>query len=133
MAVAFISGHLDLTQAEFDEHYKSRIDAAIAAGDSFVVGDARGADAMAQAWLSNTLGVVIRVTVFHAYERPRYRKFGFAVKGGYPSQAQKDKAMTLASDYDILYIRPGKEKSGTADNAKRREKLNQQKGDGNGE
>ena len=40
----FVSGHLDLTCAEFDAHYRPAIDKALAAGDSFVVGDARGAD-----------------------------------------------------------------------------------------
>jgi len=44
-----ISGHIDLTQEEFDEHYVPAINKAIDIGGWFVIGDARGADAMAQA------------------------------------------------------------------------------------
>lgn len=133
MAIAFISGHLDLTQAEFDEHYKARIDAAIAVGDDFVVGDARGADSLAQYYLhTKRISHWFSVTVYHAYATPRTALKHFFQRGGYPSQAQKDKGMTENSDYDIAWVRPGREKSGTADNLKRREKFNKQKGDGNG-
>jgi hypothetical protein len=40
----FISGHLDLTAAEFEARYRPALDAALANGDAFVVGDARGTD-----------------------------------------------------------------------------------------
>ena len=46
-AVNYISGHLDLSAAEFETHYRPAIDAALARGERFVVGDARGADQMA--------------------------------------------------------------------------------------
>jgi hypothetical protein len=49
--VNFISGHLDLTQAEFDLHYRYLIDQALEENQSFVVGDARGADLLAQQYL----------------------------------------------------------------------------------
>ena len=42
--IAFISGHIDLPQETFLLHYKGRLDAAIAAGDSFLVSNAGGAD-----------------------------------------------------------------------------------------
>lgn len=51
MTTYFISGHLDLTDAEFQEHYVPRIDAALAEESAFVVGDARGCDRMAQLYL----------------------------------------------------------------------------------
>jgi hypothetical protein len=37
--VNFISGHLDLTEIEFDMHYRPSIDRAIAQNECFVVGD----------------------------------------------------------------------------------------------
>ncbi|MEH2156970.1 hypothetical protein [Nostoc sp.] len=46
--VNFISGHLDLTQAEFDHRYRFLIDNALKQNESFVVGDALGADILAQ-------------------------------------------------------------------------------------
>jgi hypothetical protein len=45
----FVSGHLDLTEEELATHYRPRLDAAIAEGASFIVGDARGCDAIVQA------------------------------------------------------------------------------------
>lgn len=120
---AFISGHLDLTQDEFDTHYAPRIHDAIAKGHSFVVGDARGADTMAQEYLHDMVAAGHldndMVTVYHAYKQPR-NCIGFDCKGDYPSQNAKDKAMTLASDYDILWVREGREESGTARNFARR-------------
>ena len=47
----FVSGHLTLSEAEFNAHYRPVIDAALARGDSFVVGDARGTDVMTQNYL----------------------------------------------------------------------------------
>lgn len=126
MTTAFISGHLDLTQEEFDIHYAPRIHDAIAKGHRFVVGDARGADTMAQEYLHDmvTAGHLSNdmVTVYHAYQHPR-NCIGFECKGGYPSQSAKDKAMTLASDFDIAWIRKGREESGTARNLERRGRL----------
>lgn len=137
MITAFISGHLDCTQVEFDTHYKDKIDEAIIKGHRFVVGDARGADAMAQEYLaeySEILRVMkglvnyqLKVTVYHAYATPRHNLGNFPTSGNHPSQTAKDKAMTLASDYDIAWIREGKEESGTARNIARRQQLNKDK------
>jgi hypothetical protein len=49
--VNFVSGHLDHTEAEFDAHYRPRLDEALARGDAFVVGDARGTDTLTQNYL----------------------------------------------------------------------------------
>lgn len=115
-AIAFISGHLDLTADEFRQHYVPLIDQAIEQQHRFVVGDARGADNMAQLYLK-LRGV--QATVFHAYARPR-NNLGFPSNGGHRSQTAKDAAMTAASTYDIAWVRPGKEASGTAKNLERR-------------
>ncbi len=116
MKTWFVSGHLDLTQAEFDEHYAGAIRDAAWEGDEFVVGDAAGADRMAQQFIQ---AVGARATVFHMLEAPR-NNAGFPTRGGFKSDRERDEAMTAASDADIAWVRPGREKSGTAKNMKRR-------------
>ena len=124
--VFFISGHLDLTEAEFEQHYVPLLEAANDAEDDygpsrFVVGDARGADALAQKWLSEHLlsGDPV-VTVFHMFESPRNHLHSFPLRGGFTSDKERDEAMTVASTHDIAWVRPGREKSGTAKNLARR-------------
>ena len=116
--IYFISGHLDLTKQEFQEHYQSKIDDAIETGASFVVGDARGADSLAQHYLE---GKTNSVTVYHMFEKPR-NNIGFKTQGGFDSDASRDKEMTINSTADIAWVRPGRETSGTAKNLKRRKK-----------
>jgi len=112
----FISGHTDLKISEFLEHYKPAIDAALAAGDDFIVCDAGGADEIAQNYIKSNGG---KATVFHMLLRPRYNK-GFETVGGFRSDEGRDKAATSFSDADIAWVRPGREKSGTAKNIARR-------------
>lgn len=121
MITYFISGHLDLTQAEFDEHYLPRIREAWGAGGSFVVGDAQGADLLAQGCLKD---LCADVTVFHMLEKPRHCK-GHPTHGGFTSDAERDAAMTAHSQRDIAWVRPGRERSGTAVNLARRKLLEQ--------
>ena len=118
MKTAFISGHLDLTSEEFLQHYRPLIDQALKNGDRFVVGDARGTDKMAQAYLH--LKGAEAVFVYHMFESPRNNVGNFPTVGKYKSDDSRDSAMTLASDYDIAWVRPGRENSGTAKNLKRR-------------
>lgn len=120
MATYFISGHLDLTLVEFREHYAPRIAAALAddADTSFVVGDARGCDLMAQLYLRDARA--LRVQVFHLLEKPRNNVGGFPTIGGFPTDSARDTAMTEASDADIAWVRPGRTTSGTAANLARR-------------
>lgn len=117
MQTAFISGHLDLTEEEFDLHYKPQIELAHSRGYSFVVGDARGADTMAQKLLAH-LGA--KVIVFHMFSKPRNLLGNFELRGGFNSDIARDEAMTLNSDYEIAWVRPGREKSGTQKNINRR-------------
>lgn len=113
----FISGHLDLTPGEFAAHYVPPIRDAVADGARFVVGDARGADTMAQALLME-LGAT--VTVFHMYDAPRNNLRPWTTVGGFLSDSARDEAMTEASSADIGWVRLGREKSGTAKNLARR-------------
>ncbi|MCB9676239.1 MAG: GNAT family N-acetyltransferase [Alphaproteobacteria bacterium] len=117
MQTVFVSGHLDLTPTELEVHYVPHLRRAVARGDRFVVGDARGADAMASAWLAREGAPV---TVFHMFDAPRNAPAGVATRGGYKNDDHRDSALTAASDTDIAWVRPGREGSGTAKNLKRR-------------
>lgn len=120
MTTYFISGHLDLTMDEFREHYVPRIIAALAndPAAAFVVGDARGCDLMAQLHLREARA--LRVQVFHMFTKPRNNVGGYPTVGGFVTDFARDVAMTAASDEDIAWVRPGREKSGTAANLARR-------------
>lgn len=121
--VYFLSGHLDLTPEEFAEHYEPRLREAFREpGVKFVVGDAFGADEMAQTWLRSYGAEWDQVTVYHMFDRARNNAGPFLSAGGYTSDSTRDWAMTAASTHDIAWVRPGREKSGTAKNLKRRAK-----------
>ena len=117
--INFISGHLDLTPAEFDEHYRPQIDVALSKNQGFVVGDARGADTLAQLYL---FGKTEAITVYHMFESPR-NNAGFPTKGGFQSDKERDEQMTRDSHQDIAWVRRGREKSGTQKNLDRRGKF----------
>lgn len=119
--IAFISGHLDTTFEEFKEHYIPAIDSAIINEHHFVIGGADGVDAMAQQYIGMICDPSY-VTVYFKGALPRNKIFrGFQEMGGFPSHNQTDKAMTVNSDYDILWIK--REESCTAENARRRARL----------
>jgi hypothetical protein len=132
MTTIMISGHLDLTPAEFDLHYKDKLDKAIALGCDFVVGDARGGDTMAQAYLKDK---GVKVTVYYpGTEGPRNNVGNYPTKGGYTGKSwneactARDAAMTADSDADIAWVRviPGSKRvSGTQKNLNRRVKQNE--------
>lgn len=126
MTTFYISGHLDLTQEEFDEHYVPLINSALENFPaSFVVGDAKGADQMAQKYLALTSVDVPEVRVFHMFENPRHCEASrFECIGGFETDEQRDAAMTESSNVDIAWVRPGREKSGTAKNLERRKQQN---------
>ncbi len=117
MKIGFVSGHLDLSEDEFATHYVPSIAEAVARGCSFVVGDARGADLLFQRY-AQAQG--LSVTVFHMFAGPRNNVGGFPVVGGFATDAARDEAMTAASGFDVAWVRPGRERSGTAKNLKRR-------------
>lgn len=114
----FISGHLDLTEDEFNDFYKDKIDLAISLDCEFIIGDAKGADTMAQTYLSERK--YSKVVVYHMFNSPRNNVGNFCTKGGYISDEERDKTMTNDSNIDIAFIRKGREKSGTAKNLLRR-------------
>lgn len=139
---AFISGHIDLTEEEFIQHYKNKIDQAAWLNHSFVIGDAKGTDSLAQKYLINLIPKK-RVNIYHMYKKPLNNKGNYELVGGFTSHNKKDTAMTQSSDYDIAYVRSPiitkkmleakgitydpKRKSGTQRNLDRRKKLGQKK------
>ena len=115
--VYFISGHRNITWEEFSRFYIPDILQAIAEDSSFVVGDCAGVDMLAQHFLKEN--GVTNVTVYHISSSPMFNS-GFKTKGGFRSDVERDYTMTLESDDDILWIRPGCERSGTGNNLDRR-------------
>lgn len=124
MSTAYISGHLKISKEEFEHHYKLKIDEAIKQGDDFVICDAHGVDAMAQMYLAEQFKTpaTAPVRVYHMFDKPR-NNMGFKTVGGYKSDEDRDKACTYASNYDIAWVRPGREESGTAKNIQRRKEI----------
>jgi hypothetical protein len=132
---ALISGHIDLSIPEFEEHYVPQIDAALENGHHFVMGDADGADTLALSYLlSHSLeGIGARITVYPSrkYNISRFMEKGLGVvppddpslkvertvvvvaKEGKDARRyhhiQRDANMTAATDYDILFVRSEEE------------------------
>lgn len=120
----FISGHLDITQEEFSAYYVPAIRAVVDKYPTcnFVVGDSRGADVMAQRFLHALDLDHERVRVYHMYDAPLNNPHSYKTVGGFKSHNSKDAAMTSASQFDIAWVRPGRESSGTLRNLERRAK-----------
>ena len=119
--ITFISGHRKITQAEFEKHYASALYKTFENGDIFIVGDYYGVDHMAQKYLKSIGCPDERLRVYHMLEKPRCCESSYCV-GGFKSDEERDAAMTEASKWDIAWVRPGKENSGTAQNIARRQK-----------
>jgi hypothetical protein len=108
----FISGPLTPTTTYFAEHYAARVDAAIDQGHSFVLGPSAGIDTIALAYLKHRGVSPSRITVFLSEsegELPQWQKFrtvllsyGLGVVVAGRGHTERDAAMTVASDYDIL-------------------------------
>lgn len=112
--VAFISGPTDTDYSYFYSHYVPHIQAAIVHGDHFVLGPlACGVDADALDYLL-TLVTPERIRVFMTHNEDRMRGIEVRAQGvqvqvvGETSQ-ERDAALTRASTYDILRVRPRNE------------------------
>lgn len=126
--VYFISGHRDLTQEEFETHYIPLISTVMDEDPNadFVVGDHEGCDRMALEFiLSQPTYEFVSIyyvdtlnTKLFGSEDPT--SFERVYTYNCASYDKCDQTMTLVSDFDIAWIRPGKENSYTANNIKRR-------------
>lgn len=120
---AFISGPIDASNEYFNTHYVSPIAAALAAGDSFIMGPVPGIDTLALHYL---LSPPIscppsRITVYMAHfeyadasRRNHYLSLGVDVKevttaGEGTTTRMRDEAMTRESVYDVLRYRSEEE------------------------
>lgn len=124
----FISGHRDLTVKEFEEHYKPLIDKVIDDDPfaEFVVGDWNGCDLLAIEYLLNDHYFEGWIYIY-CVDQPRvnpwgkpwyeYSEVSVRTKATYD---ECDESMTYDSDFDIAWIRPGRELSHTGNNIKRR-------------
>ena len=123
----FISGHRDLTQEEFNDHYVPILTHILKKDPMayFVVGDWEGCDTMALEWLishSDYPDVYVyyvnevRVT----FSGEKLINFYNVMLRPCASYDECDSRMTQDSDFDVAWIRPGREDSHTAMNIKRR-------------
>ena len=131
--IAFISGHRDITQEEFQKNYVPAImDHAMSSG-WFVVGDCDGCDKMAAEFIADIAKILpnaIHLTIYHMFDTPRFEielkdtrnpESSIDYIGYYETDIERDFAMTKDSDFDIAFIRDkSKWKSGTAQNLLRR-------------
>ena len=124
----FVSGHREITEIEFREHYANHILGILRSKNSntvlphFVVGDYYGVDKMFQDFAveHDFHGLV---TVYHMGDKPNPENYNpkiTSLKGGFDSDEARDYAMTKATQQDLLWVRPGKEHSGTDFNRIRR-------------
>jgi hypothetical protein len=125
--ILFVSGHMDLEQAEFDEFYKPELKRNITARPDclFVIGNARGADTMVLHYLLDDCKInPNRITVYiHSNypkkiisEQKRLALLGVSTVVGFKTSDDRDAAMTAASSMDIAWVRPkekAKEKLGS--------------------
>lgn len=128
---AMISGHIDISEAKFLQHYRTALDSAITDGNSFVLANADGADALSLRYLLHHGVTPSRITIYlrappaargkhksrtacedgdaEADVVQRYWEEGFMVRSIVGSYTERDAAMTRESDYDILWLRPEEE------------------------
>ena len=117
----FVSGHRDLTKEEFDKHYIPKLVKILQQDPytSFVVGDWEGCDEMFIDFINE-----FRKITIHLYYVCLNKLSVCTENYGYYHKCESydecDANMTANSDFDIAWIRPGKENSHTANNIKRR-------------
>ncbi|KAJ4319441.1 hypothetical protein N0V84_006343 [Fusarium piperis] len=113
--IAMISGHIDISPSEFATNYNDPINEAVARGDRFILGDAKGADELALDYILR-LDPTARITVYASRaERCKALKDrnidAILVKPmqkrarGRQHHLERDAEMTNSSDYDILWVR----------------------------
>lgn len=108
--IYFISGHLDLSPELFKKHYHHQVQEAINCGGNFIMGDAKGVDLMAQEYLVQQSVNPNKITIYHMFDKPRNLiSDGIKTIGGFKSDEERDKQMTLDSNVDIAYVRTDEE------------------------
>ena len=114
--IYMISGHGDLTENEFNTHYKDQMMRIIKNKDNdndnkFIVGDYKGCDVMSVKFLLNNNVNPSNIIIYHMFKKPRKYLYEICklhqilLKGGFDSDEARDTQMTHDSDCDILWIR----------------------------
>ena len=124
----FVSGHRDLTQEEFDRHYVYLLDRVLADDPcaEFIVGDWEGCDTLFVNYIKTYKDIKVNICYKDdgsINPQPRIFKQNHGVDIILPTYDECDSYMTFDSDFDIAWIRPGREDSHTAKNIKRRYNL----------
>ena len=121
--IYFVSGHRNLTEKEFFDHYVPKIEKIMREDKfvSFVVGDWEGCDSMFLNFIKHTYFIQPRIHIYYA-NTPRVDLEGLDNISLYNKSTydECDASMTKDSNFDIAWIRPGREDSHTALNIKRR-------------
>lgn len=126
----FVSGHRDLTKEEFEEHYVPLIQKVIKEDSwaEFVVGDWEGCDTLFIEYILYRFPNIFVSIYYIDYIKTKFRgnyvynydNINLCKRNTYD---ECDASMTRNSDFDIAWIRPGREDSHTAKNIKRRYNL----------
>jgi hypothetical protein len=115
-SICFISGHVNLSQEEFETHYVPALDVLIHDQHKVVLGCAKGADTMCLDYLVMKGYPVSKITVY-VYDRYKTpipdlmlhytTKYGVEVlyDNKWTSYEDRDADMTWASDCDLCWIR----------------------------
>ena len=121
----FVSGHRDLTMEEFDRHYVYQLDRVLADDPyaEFVVGDWKGCDTIFVKYMEEyytDATIHIFYVLASRIKKGEFNEYRFHECNSYDDC---DASMTRHSNFDIAWVRPGREDSHTAKNIKRRYNL----------
>ena len=121
----FISGHRDLTIKEFEEHYVPQINKVLVSDSHahFKIGDWEGCDNLAFNYILKRINRNQLITIYcvDQVRLPKYsEQYPNIISYKYKTYDECDASMTYDSEFDIAWIRPGRENSHTANNIRRR-------------
>ena len=122
----FISGHRDITEQEFKEHYIPQINRVLELDKyaHFRIGDWKGCDDLAFNYLLDRIKdfQIITIHCIDCVRLPKYseKQYPYIMPYKCETYDECDRTMTEYSDFHIAWIRPGREDSHTAKNIKRR-------------
>lgn len=124
----FISGHRDLTIKEFEEHYVPQINKVLVSDSHahFKIGDWEGCDNLAFNYILKRINRNQLITIYcvDQVRLPKYlEQYPNITSYKYKTYDECDASMTYDSEFDIAWIRPGRENSHTANNIRRRYNL----------
>lgn len=122
--IYFVSGHRDLTKEEFEEHYVPLIQKVMTEDQlaEFVVGNWEGCDEMFLTYMRK-INPEAWITIYCCSDSRIKTYNNVYIYNIFNNYDECDASMTENSDFDIAWIRQGKEDSHTANNIKRRHGL----------